>query len=76
MDLELRRSILARATPFTLLTKVEQERLATQMSECFLRAGETVFEQGDAAMRFTSSLADARASSGTIQPGARSRSRC
>jgi subfamily B ATP-binding cassette protein HlyB/CyaB len=47
MDLELRRSLLEEASLFSLLTRDEQERLATQMTECFLRAGDTVFERGD-----------------------------
>ena len=52
MDLELRRTILEQATPFTLLTRDEQERLAAQMTECFLSAGETLFERGDAGDAF------------------------
>ena len=52
MDLELRRAILEQATPFTLLTRDEQEHLAVQMTECFLSAGETLFERGDAGDAF------------------------
>ncbi len=47
MDLNLRRSILREASPFALLSEIEQERLAAQMTECFLKAGDTLFERGD-----------------------------
>jgi ATP-binding cassette, subfamily B, bacterial HlyB/CyaB len=47
MDVEVRCSILEHCIPFTLLTRPEQERIAAQMSECLLRAGETVFNRGD-----------------------------
>jgi subfamily B ATP-binding cassette protein HlyB/CyaB len=47
MDLEQRRSILAEASPFSLLTPDEQTRLAAHMTERFLKVGETLFERGD-----------------------------
>ena len=52
MDLELRRSIIEKAAPFVLLNTAEQQRLAAQMVECFLKAGETIFESGDAGDAF------------------------
>ena len=47
MDLDQRRSILQEASPFALLSLTEQERLAGTMTECFLKAGDTLFERGD-----------------------------
>ncbi len=47
MDIDQRRSILELASPFALLNRQEQERLAAKMTECFLRTGDTLFERGD-----------------------------
>ena len=47
MDIHQRCSILELASPFSLLSRPEQERLAARMTECFLRTGDTLFERGD-----------------------------
>ncbi len=47
MDIDQRCSILELASPFSLLSRPEQERLAARMTECFLRTGDTLFERGD-----------------------------
>ena len=52
MDPELRRTIVGEVTLFSLLSGEEQEQLAGQMTECFLRAGDIVFQRGDAGDAF------------------------
>jgi ATP-binding cassette, subfamily B, bacterial HlyB/CyaB len=52
MDLDQRCSVLETAGPFALLGRHEQEELASHMTECFLRTGDTVFEQGQAGDAF------------------------
>ena len=52
MDIDQRCSILELASPFALLSRQEQERLAARMTECFLRTGDTLFERGDAGDAF------------------------
>src|SRR5271170_5474911 len=47
MDTDQRCLILESAGLFALLGRREHERLAAQMTECFFRTGDTVFEQGD-----------------------------
>jgi ATP-binding cassette, subfamily B, bacterial HlyB/CyaB len=47
VDIDQRRSILELASPFALLNRQEQDRLAAKMTECFLRTGDTLFERGD-----------------------------
>ncbi|HKM99250.1 MAG TPA: peptidase domain-containing ABC transporter [Candidatus Binataceae bacterium] len=47
VDIDQRCSILELASPFTLLSRQEQERFAAGMTECFLRTGDTLFERGD-----------------------------
>ena len=52
MDTDQRCSILETAGPFALLGRGALEELAARMTECFLRTGDTVFEQGQAGDAF------------------------
>src|SRR5580698_2889501 len=52
MDIDQRCSVSETAGPFALLGRHEQEELASHMTECFLRTGDTVFEQGQAGDAF------------------------